>query len=158
MEISRANIEDSKTVSNIIRTSFKRQAELLQVTETDCPEYVAFESEIDAKSRIQSSNVKIMFVNGLAIGTIGTRNKGEVGVIERLAVLPDYRGKSYGEILLHTAEKELYSAGCRTIHLSIVADFSTLRAYYERNGYKPNGTERYDFLPFDVLQMTKALC
>ena len=157
MEIRRANREDSNRVSTIIRSSFKRQAEILNITDADCPDYVAFEREIDATARIESSNVKLMFIDGLAVGTIGIRSEGEVGIIERLAILPEYRGKSYGEALLHDAEQELTSLGCRTIHLSIVAEFLALRAYYERNGYQPHSTERYDFLPFDVLHMTKTL-
>jgi GNAT superfamily N-acetyltransferase len=157
MKIRKAGIEESRTVSQIIQISFQKQAEILNIRESECPQYVAFEKEMDTKSRIQATDVKLMLMSEIPIGTIGLQINGEEGIVERLAILPDYRGKSYGEILLRHGENELKSKGCKSMHLSIVASFEKLRRYYEKLGYQSKDTVRYDFLPFEVLNMNKIL-
>lgn len=155
VEIKKASIDDSLIVSALIRNSFKRQAELLKITETDFPNYVAFESEHTAKQRILKTEVKILFAELIPIGTIGFYRKEKVGFIERLAVLPGYRGNHYGKLLLTIAEDELFASGCEEINISIVSSFKRLKEYYEDLGYRYKDKRNYPFLPFEVLYLRK---
>ncbi|BCG58823.1 hypothetical protein [Paenibacillus sp. URB8-2] len=53
--INKASIEDAKNISEIIRISFKKQAELINISEAEYPNYVAFETEENTKSRINNT-------------------------------------------------------------------------------------------------------
>jgi GNAT superfamily N-acetyltransferase len=157
LEIRKAGMEDGATVARLIRASFQQQAELLHISETAYPNYVAFETEEKAQSRVVHTEVKLLFVDAVPIGTIGSHHKDEVGHIERLAVLPGHRGNDYGRILLEHAEAELSAAGCKVIHISIVADFHRLKEYYEALGYRQQRRAAFAALPFEVLFLSKSL-
>lgn len=157
VEIVKANFEDGKIISMLIQESFKRQAELLNISESDYPDYVAFETEEMARNRIINTQVKILFVDAEPIGTIGSYKKDEIGNIERLAILPRFRGNDYGKLLLEKTETELFNNGCKVINLSIVASFKRLQKYYEQNGYSCNDKKRFPSLPFEVLFLSKNI-
>lgn len=143
-------------VSGIIRVSFRKQAELLGLTEAEHPRYVAFETEAMAEARIHKTDVKLLYSEEAPTGTVGFSSLGEVGSIERLAVLPGCRGHGYGQIMLEHAEKELFLRGCRTIHLAIVARFERLQRYYEDLGYHYFETKTFPSLPFEVMYVVKT--
>ncbi|GAK40762.1 GNAT family N-acetyltransferase [Paenibacillus urinalis] len=157
LEIVKAKFEDGKIISLLIQESFKRQAELLNISESDYPDYVAFETEEMARNRIANTHVKILFIDTEPMGTIGSYMVDEVGYIERLAILPRFRGNDYGKRLLEKTETELFNSGCKVINLSIVASFDRLQKYYEQNGYQCNEKKRYPFLPFDVQYLSKNI-
>ncbi|MEK5056999.1 GNAT family N-acetyltransferase [Paenibacillus shunpengii] len=156
-EIIKANSEDGKIISALIKESFKRQAELLNISESEYPNYVAFETEEMARNRIVNTQVKILFVDAEPIGTIGSYKEDEVGYIERLAILPTFRGNDYGKRLLEKTETELFNNGCKVIRLSIVASFERLQQYYEQHGYRCNEKKSYPFLPFEVQFLSKNI-
>lgn len=157
--IRRAVSEDSSVISAIIRRSFKQQAELLHMTESRYPGYVAFENDNQAALRIANTEVSMLLADALPVGTIGFYSKGSEmmteGFIERLAVLPQYRGRGYGRILMRHAEKNLFGRGCSSIQISIVASFERLRLYYEQVGYRFTHQATYPALPFEVLYLSK---
>jgi GNAT superfamily N-acetyltransferase len=153
-----ADVQDSAQVASIIRESFHAQAQQLGLTEDEYPRYVAFEKEEGAKQRIIATRVNLLLHHQAGpIGTIGYYAKGDQGTIERLAVLPDHRGRSYGYALLQNAEKELFTLyKCRIISISIAACFERLQRYYESMGYQCAEKKRYSSLPFEVLHMQKT--
>ncbi|AIQ18301.1 hypothetical protein H70357_17580 [Paenibacillus sp. FSL H7-0357] len=154
-EIRKAAVKDGITVSKIITESFKRRTELLQVSETEYPNHVAFETERMAITRINNSTVKILFVNDEPIGTIGTRQEGEIGIIDRLAILPSYRGENYGRLLLEHSENELFNNDCTEIHISLVASYQNLRRFYVEHGYTCISSTTLSGLPCEVLSLRK---
>lgn len=83
--------------------------------------------------------------------------EGAQGTIERLGVLPAYRGHSYGKALLQNAENDLFAVyECQTVSISIVACFERLQRYYESMGYISVAKQCYPSLPFEVLHMQKT--
>ncbi|WP_187355306.1 GNAT family N-acetyltransferase [Paenibacillus tengchongensis] len=156
--ISRAGADDGNQISDIIRSSFQRQAQLLGISENEFPNYVAFESAASASSRIAGTQVYLMKLDEQPLGTIGLYATGGTGYIERLAVLPASRGRGYGEQLLYFAENELLQLGCSVVQVSIVAEFTRLKSYYERQGFQETLRRNYSSLPFEVLFLEKPLC
>lgn len=156
VDIRKANIEDGKIISTIIRESFKKQADLLRISEAEYPRYVAFETEEIAQSRVMKTEVMILFVKEIPTGTVGFYHKNDVGYIERLAVIPECRGNHYGELLLEYAETELFYRGCKQINISMVASFLRLKEYYENLGYRYNETVSFPAIPFEVAFLSKG--
>lgn len=157
LHIKKADVRDAQILSTLIRKSFKQQADELQISGTDYPGYVAFESTEMAQERLQRTEVYLLLEHGTPIGTIGFSQQGQTGFIERLAVIPEHRGHQYGQVLLRYAEAELYGMGCTKIHLTIVAGFLRLRAYYENLGYSHYLTKPVPSLPFEVAYLSKRI-
>ncbi|WP_084065091.1 GNAT family N-acetyltransferase [Paenibacillus stellifer] len=157
LKIAKAVPEDSLLISSIIQRSFKDQAVMLDISEEQFPHYVAFEHEPAARSRINGTQVNLLYLGEKAIGTVGLRASGNQGSIEHLAVLPEYRGSKYGEYLITEAEKSLSALGCTSVVLSIVAAFTGLRTFYERLGYRCRHVRTFATLPFEVQFLTKSL-
>lgn len=57
------------------------------------------------------------------------------GELWRLAVLPDYRQKGYGEALLKAGMAQLYQQGIRKIFLEVAATNAAAVGLYEKNGF-----------------------
>ncbi|MDF9841293.1 MULTISPECIES: GNAT family N-acetyltransferase [unclassified Paenibacillus] len=154
-----ARMEDSVLVTKLIRESFQAQAQQLGLTEAEYPHYVAFEREKDSRERIIDTTVVVLYhLSNVPIGTIGYYAEGNNGIIERLAILPAYRGRSYGKELLQSAENDLFAVhDCQTVSISIAACFEKLQRYYESMKYVAIEKKKYPSLPFEVLHMQKTL-
>lgn len=157
LKIAKAVPQDSFLVSSLIQRSFKEQAVMLDISEEQFPRYVAFEQESAARSRIIETQVNLLYLGEKAIGTVGLHATGTQASIERLAILPEYRGNKYGEHLITEAEKSLSALGCSSVVLSIVAAFTGLRTFYERLGYRCTHVQTFAALPFEVQFLSKSL-
>lgn len=81
----------------------------------------------------------------------------DVGYLERLALLPAYRGKGYGKALaLHALEKARLR-GCSLVSIGIIAHDARLKAWYAGLGFIEHKRQQLRHLPFEVLFMTKTL-
>jgi GNAT superfamily N-acetyltransferase len=160
-ELREASASDARSVAALIRRSFRKQVDLLELRRSECPEYVGFETADRVRHRMQRGHhVLVADVAGRLVGTvtfgaaIPDSHKGEIA---RLAVLPPHRGTGLGQALMGVAEAELGQFGATVAEISIVAKFNRLRSYYEAMGYKATRQQRFDALPFDVLFMEKRI-
>jgi GNAT superfamily N-acetyltransferase len=75
-----------------------------------------------------------------AVGTItiGERSVGEKSLptVNWLAVLPEWRGKGIGQLLLSTLEAAVWKSGRREIHLETHAAWTAALRMYKRTGYR----------------------
>ena len=152
---------DSELVAEIVRRSFQRQAEVLGLRLEDHPRYVAFETAERVERRMESGcTIVLATLGSIPIGTVGFRRNAQQeakGSIERLAVLPEWRGSAHGAALMRHAESRLQGQGVTLIEVSIVAGFEGLHRFYEGLGYAPQETKRFPGLPFDVRCMTNTV-
>ncbi|MBE3092526.1 MAG: GNAT family N-acetyltransferase [Actinobacteria bacterium] len=161
IELKLADESYAEIVSKIIQRSFKEQAEILNISETKYPNYVAFETLDKVKSSIENGEKLVLGLkNEKIIGTVRyslDKNINDKGYISRLAILPEYRGNSYGEILMKYAENQLKDLGVKYIELTIVAKFEKLKRFYEKQGYISKEKKLFPSLPFEVLFMEKKI-
>lgn len=76
---------------------------------------------------------------------------GEGGFrLERLVVVPGFRGRGLGGALLEHAGAAAAAAGGRTLEVGIVADDLALRRWYLARGFRACGDRRVPHLPFAV--------
>ncbi len=78
----------------------------------------------------------------------------ESAVLGRVVVLPEYRGKKLGSLLLTEAEKWIRELG----YVRIAVDSRTTAVgFYEKNGYKKINDEIIRSGVFDCIKMEKTL-
>jgi len=74
------------------------------------------------------------------VGFVGFRLEGDgAGYVSSLYVSPRLQGGGVGRLLLAEAERELRDAGARTARLWVFADNAPARAFYARQGWRPDG-------------------
>ncbi len=159
LTIRTATEADAPVIASIIGESFREQAELLGISRTDYPNYVAFETEARVRSRLDAGvHIALASRGDQVVGTVSSMRHHQGSIeITRLAVLPAQRGNGYGRELMEYAESRLVALGAAAVEISIVAKFQRLQAYYEQLGYSAVELKRVPSLPFELLTMRKLL-
>lgn len=80
-----------------------------------------------------------------------------VWYLEKLAVLPGYRGGGHGSALLARALDHMRGAGANLVSIGVIADNLPLVAWYERRGFVCTQTRVFATLPFTVQYMERVL-
>ena len=161
LQITPADPGDAELVASLVRESFRKQAEILGISGVLHPNYVAFETEGGVRRRMASgTHVALARLAHEVVGTISCfmHNDGRRGEVQRLGVVPAYRGRGLGLELMAYAENYLMKRGAATIELGVVADFLRLQGYYERLGYVVTSTRPVENLPFQVTYLEKHTC
>jgi len=151
----------SEIICSIIAESFKKQAQILCLSKEQHPGFVAFDTVERVRRRIkQGDGTAIAYLGKDPVGTITCAVdpvRPEKGYVRRLAVLPRQRGNSIGQLLMDHALKRLKEQKVIFVELSIVAQFDSLREYYQRMGFLCREKKSFPHLPFEVLYMEKIL-
>jgi N-acetylglutamate synthase-like GNAT family acetyltransferase len=96
----------------------------------------------------------ILNTNGTPVGCVGVERATETTCyLERLAVLPQYRGSGYGSRLTQYALTQAKVMGASEVGIGIIAADSDLKAFYQTLGFEAGPTKRFAHLPFDVVFM-----
>jgi len=155
--ISDAHIAE---ICNVINKSFLTVAKELGYTKESVPTFPAF---IGKESIIKQLNNGLLlyglFLNNSLVGSIGIKNEkaNDLYKIERLAVLPTYRHRQYGTLLMDHAIKEIQKSGGKIAEVEIVNENINLKNWYLNKGFKEIRIDRYEHLPFTVGVLDKNL-
>jgi ribosomal protein S18 acetylase RimI-like enzyme len=87
-------------------------------------------------------------VAGFMIWTPAPAYRDGAATLVTIQVLPDYRRRGYGRVLLGVFAEQAAAAGCRLLHLGVHRD-NPARALYEQVGYQPVGRDG-DYLLYDL--------
>jgi ribosomal protein S18 acetylase RimI-like enzyme len=150
LTIRTATEADAPVIADIIGQSFRREAELLGISQKEYPGYVAFETEAGVRRRLDAGAYVAPASRGHQIvGTVScASHRDRPAEIVRLAVVPLHRGNDYGRELMAHAENRLEVAGAAAVAISIVAKFRRLQSYYEELGYSVWRFKSLPSLPF----------
>lgn len=168
LRIVEAQPEQAEEVAALIREAFRPQVALLGLRPEANPHNAAFETAEMVRERMARGVVWVGYEGEALAGTVGVQINPEwasqeapldqdFGWIQRLAVLPEYRGRSCGGELMAWAEAELAQRGLCLVRLAIVAQFDRLQAFYTRLGYRVVGEKRLPSSPHCYLFMEKRL-
>lgn len=144
--------EDTAVLAETIRGAFLEVAERHGLTEQNCPRpasnctAVWIEQDMD-----RGVAFFLLETDGQAAGSVALeRAKPEVVYLERLAVLPRFRGRGFGEALVARVLAEARAMGARAVGIGVIAGEAGLIDWYRRQGFAE--TEKRDFphLPFLV--------
>lgn len=70
--------------------------------------------------------------------------------LHNLCVLPEKRGKGYGNLLLDFAKEQARKMEGKILFLDFIDEHTKLKDWYLKNGFKFLGCEKYEHLPFTV--------
>ena len=159
LHFTEASPDQAALVARMVRRAFGPQAAILGVNKVDHPYYAAFQTAARVRQRMaEGGQVVIAWLGEVPVGTLTYsrgRQHSDDGWIERVAVLPEFQGRYYGEALMAYAEKRLRKRGAKTLRLAIVKPFDHLRRFYEKLGYHATETKQYPGVPFEVEYMEK---
>ncbi|MFW9786462.1 MAG: GNAT family N-acetyltransferase [Candidatus Thorarchaeota archaeon] len=104
---------------------------------------------------IQMGHQYVALVGETVVGTMRVRLRGQVGVISRVAVRSDFRGRRIGTMLVDYAENLLTHMNAQLIEIEVYGAVEQQLSFYERGGYVETG--RIERLGEEIVIMQKDL-
>ncbi|MTH55576.1 ribosomal-protein-alanine N-acetyltransferase [Bacillus mangrovi] len=81
-------------------------------------------------------------LNGEVIGYCGIWLIVDEAQVTNIAILPEYRGNGFGEILLRQAMKEAKRRGARQLSLEVRVSNHPAQSLYRKLGFQPGGIRK----------------
>jgi len=156
MAIRQADKSDITLLADILRKSFANVAERFELTVENCPKNLAFCTE----KRIEEDFARglkyyIMDEDVQSCGCVALEKaSSDICYLERLAVLPEYRRKSFGKSLVNHIFNKAIEIGIQRIEIGIISEDTELKNWYKKFGFIQKGTKKFDHLPFVVTFMS----
>jgi ribosomal protein S18 acetylase RimI-like enzyme len=104
---------------------------------------------------IQMGDQYVALVGDQVVGTMRVRLAGNVGVISRVAVRGEFRGRRIGSVLVEYAENIMTRMGASVIEVEVYGAVEQQLSFYERVGYVETG--RLTRLGEEIVVMQKEL-
>lgn len=153
--------ENLAELHRVITLSFKTVADDFGFTEENAPKNPAFRPIADLENMMDSGvDFFAAYENGVMAGCIAIQQNPKddrMFFLERLAVLPEYRHRGFGKLLLDRASEECKIRGAEVISIGIVDENTELKDWYARSGFAVTGVKKFDHLPFTVCFMEMTL-
>lgn len=155
MTIFSASTEDAKTIAEIVSLSNKDVAVKFGITKENNPKHPSFYDEAWALSDFERGEAYFLYkIDGENAGCVAFEQpSSEVGYLNRLSVLPDYRRRGIGAALVRHVFSYAKSKGVPEISIGIIAENTDVMNWYKKLGFVENGLKKFSHLPFDVLFM-----
>ena len=158
-QIRRATLADAPTLSKLIRGSFADVAQRFGLTPENAPTHPSNCADEWIEDDLSRGVTYLKLVENETLhGCVAVeRASREVCYLERLAVLPEFRGRGDGGRLAEAAIDEARGLGAGTVSIGIIAAHTELKEWYAKRGFIEGDTVSFAHLPFDVTYMTYGL-
>jgi len=159
MAIRQATREEAPRLAEIIRAAFGDVAERFGLTAENAPTHPSLCTAPWIERALDKGVTYYIAEDGArAWGCVALEQANpDVCYLERLAVLPELRGKGLGKTLVDHVLVEARALGARRVEIGIIAAHRELRDWYLRLGFRAIKTVRFEHLPFAVMFMERAL-
>ena len=143
----------------ILCESFGTVAKTYHLTEMNCPTnpaYITYEK----LSALQEKKVEMfgLYRQNKQIGFMAIeRGNATCFYIEKLAILPLYRNRGYGQHLMNFAFDYIHKKGGHTISIGIIDKNKRLKNWYKNQRFYETDKKSFPHLPFRVCFMEKTL-
>lgn len=157
--IRRATKDDIPLLAALIRTSHRDVADRFQLTEKTCFTHPAFcTDEKIQRSLFKGEEFFILMEESRAVGCVALlRANRDVYFMERLAVLPEYRTRGYGSILVQHCIQLARKRAARRVVVGVIADQTELIEWHRRQGFRFKQYARFHDVPYSVAFMYNNL-
>ena len=135
---------------DVIHQSFRTVAEQFGLTQENCPKHTSFIplSFLEAQKN-WGWHMFALYAGKKIIGYMSLSKEGDnTFELHNLAVLPEYRHKGFGKLLLNHAADTVKSLGGKIIKIGIIEENTVLKKWYIANGFVHTGTKKFEHLPF----------
>lgn len=149
-EIRQARAEELEECLEVIRKSFSTVAEQFGINRENCPAHTSFITIGHLTNQMKWGwNMLALHAGGRIVGyaSVSSRDAGTCE-LHNVAVLPEYRHRGYGRLLLDRARECARARGAKRIVLGMIAEHTVLRRWYEANGFVFTGEKKFAHLPF----------
>ena len=159
MTIREANVADVDILVSLLRESFRDVTERFELTVENCPKNLAFCTDQRITGDIERGlSYYIGEQDDRPCGCVAIEKASpEVCYLERLAVLPEDRGKGYGRMLVEHVFDKAAQNGSQRVEIGIIAEDAKLRNWYGKFGFVLKSTKTFDHLPFVVAFMAAQI-
>lgn len=153
--IAHSSEEDRDRLCRLIRNSFAEVAARFGLTPANCPKHPSnYTREWVAADLRRGVRYFILTAGAVDAGCVGVEPaSSETCYLERLAVLPAYRGRGYGTLLVRRAIGQAREWNATGVEIGVIAADAGLKAFYASLGFVERKTQTFDHLPFDVAFM-----
>ncbi len=150
--IRNASPEDMELLTCMIKKSYRTVAERFQLTRENCPKHPSnCTLEWIEKDFEKGVRYFILEADAIPVGCAAIEHaEPDMCYLERLSVIPKYRKKGYGNLLVDHIKKEAKKIDVIHIGIGIIAEQTDLRNWYENQGFVCGETKQFDHLPFAV--------
>jgi GNAT superfamily N-acetyltransferase len=150
---------DIEILADTIRESFRDVADRFGLTLENSPRHPSnCTGDWIRLALDQGVRYFILEHDGLVAGCAALERSGSgTCYLERLCVLPLYRGKGFGRELVAKVLAEAGSLGALQVDIGIIADHTELREWYGKLGFVEGESRDFPHLPFRVLFMSRGL-
>jgi len=159
-EIKDAGSDQAELLASIIRQAFQDVAERMGLTPENAPTHPSNCTPEWIRGDLAKGVIYYLLeIHHVPCGCVALELAAEpdVGYLERLALLPAFRGKGYGKALAQHALEKARRHGCSLVSVGIIAEDARLKTWYGRLGFIEHKTLKLRHLPFEVMFMTKTL-
>lgn len=154
-----ARIEDAQLIASIVSEANKDVARRFHLNYENAPKHPSFCTADWIKADFERGALYCIYeLDSVPLGCVSFESATpDTAYLNRLSVLPSARCKGVGEKLVRrhimvSKEKEITK-----ITIGIIADFTELKNWYVRLGFKEGVTKVFAHLPFQVCFMSLEL-
>lgn len=150
MEIKKVNHEQLPECLEVVRVSFSTVAAEFGLTKENCPKHTSFIPLYFLESQMEWGwDMFGLFDGEKIIGYVSiSKTDNAVFELHNLAVLPEFRHRGFGDMLVEHAKATVKALGGTKIKIGIIDESEILKNWYISKGFKYIGNKKYDHLPF----------
>lgn len=159
MNVYKASIPHAEAISQIVKEANIPVAELIGLTNENCPKHPSnCSKDWILESMDNGEEYYLLETEGSYVGCVAYQDpETETSYLNRLAVLPEYQNKGYGQELVSYHEKLSKDNNKVSVSIGIIDSNIKLKEWYKKLGYIENGKKEFPHLPFTVCYMIKKL-
>jgi ribosomal protein S18 acetylase RimI-like enzyme len=158
IKITLLNVDNEiDMICSLLQESFKTVAEEYKLTKENSPTHNAFITQQILQKEIEKGVILFGFRdNDKLIGCVGINKASnkDCYYIEKLCVLPAYRHKRIGNLLLAHAITEIAKKKCNYISIGIINENEQLKQWYINQGFIEQKFVKFDHQSFTVCFLT----
>ena len=153
--IVQATEQEIDLLAALIRSSFADVARRFGLTPENCPKHPSNTTPYWVGHDLQRGvQYFILKVHETALGCVGLEQADpQTCYLERLAVLPEHRGRGHGTRLVRHVLRLAKALGASQVGIGIIAADTGLKRFYESLGFASGETKTFAHLPFEVAFM-----
>ncbi len=135
---------------DVIHKSFKTVANDFNLTKENCPRHTSFMPLTFLQTQIEWGwKMYGLYAGKKIIGYMSLSSMDEECYeLHNFCILPEYRHKGFGKMMLDFAKDKVIELGGNRIKIGIIEESTKLKSWYISNGFVRIGTKKYEHLPF----------
>jgi len=144
--------DEIKVCVQIIRNSFKTQAQEFSITKENCPGNATFMKIEKLYKQYEEGRPMFAYIdNANIVGYFSLKyNDGGSFELNNLAILAEYRSKGYGKEMIVFAMNKAREMGANRINIGLIEESTILKNWYIGLGFIHTGSRKFKHLPFTV--------